>query len=293
MTYVAEEIASQPRCWEQAVTLARALGTGLPSPGERLAVLGCGTSYNVALAYARLREGLGQGTTDAMPASEPYDRREYDRFLFVSRSGTTTEVLEALAKAPKGVATTAIVGDANTPLGEAARDVVALDFARERSIVQTRFATSVLALLRAHLGQEMSSAIEDARRALDGTLPEGAAGATRFTFLGRGWTVGLAEEAALKLRETAQAATEAYPAMEFRHGPISVVDSESVVWSFGPPPDGLAQDLKPTGAIFVVGELDPLAELVRAQRLAVEMATSRRLDPDRPRNLAFSVVLAR
>src|SRR3712207_7559300 len=44
----------------------------------------------------------------------------------------------------------------------------------------------------------------------------------RSTFLGRGWTIGLANEAALKLRESAQAWTESYPAMEYRHGPISI-----------------------------------------------------------------------
>ncbi len=80
--------------------------------------------------------------------------------------------------------------------------------------------------------------------------------------------------------------------MEFRHGPISVVDPESVVWSLGPAPMDLAADLVPTGAIFVVAELDPLAELIKAQRLAVQLATARHLDPDHPRNLAFSVILA-
>jgi glucosamine 6-phosphate synthetase-like amidotransferase/phosphosugar isomerase protein len=116
--------------------------------------------------------------------------------------------------------------------------------------------------------------------------------AQRFAFLGRDWSVGLAYEAALKLRESAQATTEAYPAMEFRHGPISVVDDQSVVWSLGPAPLDLADDLGPTGAIFVVAELDPLAELIRAQRLAVELAAARHLDPDHPRHLAFSVILA-
>ena len=80
--------------------------------------------------------------------------------------------------------------------------------------------------------------------------------------------------------------------MEFRHGPISVIDEESVVWSLAPPPARLAADLAPTGAVFVQPELDPLAELVKAQRLAVELAVARGLDPDHPRNLAFSVILA-
>jgi fructoselysine-6-P-deglycase FrlB-like protein len=292
MSHVEDEIASQPSCWAAAAALAPANRTSLPGRGERVAVVGCGTSYNMALAYAHLREGAGQGFTDAMPASELRDRREYDRYLFLSRSGTTTEILEALEHVPPAAATSAITADASSPLSASAQETVVLDFASERSIVQTRFATSLLVLLRAHLGEDVGPLIDDAHRAVDAALPAGALTAKRFTFLGRDWSIGLAYEAALKLRESAQAATEAYPAMEFRHGPISVVDAESVVWSLGPVPPGLAADLAPTGAIFVVAELDPLAELIRAQRVAVELATAGHLDPDHPRHLAFSVILA-
>src|SRR5690606_41838849 len=57
-------------------------------------------------------------------------------------------------------------------------------------------------------------------------------------------------------------------------------------------PDGLARQVRDTGALWVAGALDPLAELVRAQRLAVTVAAARGLDPDRPRHLARSVGLA-
>jgi glucosamine 6-phosphate synthetase-like amidotransferase/phosphosugar isomerase protein len=55
---------------------------------------------------------------------------------------------------------------------------------------------------------------------------------------------------------------------------------------------GLAQDVAATGATFVDDDLDPVADLVRAQLLAVRRAVERRLDPDRPRHLSRSVVLA-
>jgi fructoselysine-6-P-deglycase FrlB-like protein len=291
MTHVEDEIVSQPGCWAAAAALAPSSRTSLPRPGERVAVVGCGTSYNMALAYAYLREDTGQGFTDAMAASELRSRRQYDRFLFLSRSGTTTEVLDALEYVPGGTPTSAITADANSPLATRAQSTVVLDFASEQSIVQTRFATSLLVLLRAHLGEDVTPLINDGTRAVDAALPAGALAAKRFTFLGRDWTIGLAYEAALKLRESAQAATEAYPAMEFRHGPISVIDAESVVWSLGLPPADLGADLERTGATFVVGTLDPLAELIRAQRVAVELATARHLDPDHPRHLAFSVIL--
>src|SRR5882724_7548672 len=100
MSDAAAEIASQPDTWRTALRIAGAASTGaglvgLPAAGERVAVVGCGTSYHVAIAYARLREAAGQGETDAWPASEFPARRRYDRVLAISRTGTTSEVLLA------------------------------------------------------------------------------------------------------------------------------------------------------------------------------------------------------
>ena len=291
MSYVSEEIATQPECWAKAAASAADVTGSLPVDGERVAVIGCGTSYNIALAYASLREETGHGIADAMPASELRPHRHYDRYLFFSRSGTTTEVLQALAQVPAGMPSIAFTADPSSPVAAEATSTVLLDFAAERSIVQTRFATSLLMLLRADLGEDVALAINDARRCLSEPLPERTMEANRLTFLGRGWTVGIAHEAALKLREAALASTESYPAMEFRHGPISVVDERSVVWSFAPPPADLEEQLDQTGATFVFSGYDPLADLIRVQRLAVERAKIAGLDPDRPRHLAFSVIL--
>jgi len=111
-------------------------------------------------------------------------------------------------------------------------------------------------------------------------------------FLGHGWTVGIAEEAALKLREASQTYTEAYPAMEYRHGPISLAGPGSLVWVLGSPDDAIANDIRATGATVRIAELDPMAELVVAQRFAVAVAQAKGLDPDRPRHLTRSVVLS-
>ncbi|TYC68217.1 SIS domain-containing protein [Streptomyces sp. CB01881] len=287
MAYVDAEIASQPECWQRALDLTP---KGLPEPGERVAVLGCGTSLYIAQAYAALREESGLGETDAFAASEFPAHRRYDRVVALTRSGTTTEVLDALARTRSG-ATVAITGDVSTPVVDAAQHVVALEFADERSVVQTRFATTALVLLRAHLGAAPADLPAQAQRALDTPLPERALASKQFTFLGAGWTTGVANEAALKVREASSSWTESYPAMEYRHGPISVSSSESTVWFFGPPPAGLLDQIALTGARSVVSDLDPLAELVRAQRLAVGLAAARGLDPDHPRNLTRSIVL--
>jgi glucosamine 6-phosphate synthetase-like amidotransferase/phosphosugar isomerase protein len=59
----------------------------------------------------------------------------------------------------------------------------------------------------------------------------------------------------------------------------------------GEPVPGLADEVRRTGALLVDDDLDPMADLVRAQVLAVDRAEAAGLDPDRPRSLARSVVL--
>ncbi|KUM74439.1 SIS domain-containing protein [Streptomyces griseorubiginosus] len=293
MTHVEDELISQPDCWERAEAEAARCSGALPAPGERVAIVGCGTSYFMAQAAAVLRESAGQGETDAFAASEFPAGRSYDRVVALTRSGTTTEVLDLLGKVRGRTRTTALTADPTTPVMTAADEVVVLDFADERSVVQTRFATTALTLLRAHLGLHSDAVVADARTALATPLPEGLVECAQFTFLGRGWTVGLASEAGLKMREAALAWTEAYPAMEYRHGPISVTTRGTATWMLGEAPEGLAEQVGETGGLWIPGTLDPLAELVRVQRLAVAVAAARGLDPDRPRHLTRSVILAR
>ena len=268
--------------------MALTVGPELPQPGDRVAIVGCGTSFYMARAVAVLREAQGGGETDAFPASEFPTGRRYDRIVAISRSGTTTEVihlLERLADVPRAVVT----ADAGSPAAELAETSIALDFADERSVVQTRFATSALAMFRAHLGEDLGPAIADGERAL--TEPSDPTPFEHVVFLGHGWTVGIAEEAALKLREASQTYSEAYPAMEYRHGPISLADARSLVWIVGSPDPTVADDVRSTGAAVRVATLDPMAELVLIQRMAVALAEVKGLDPDRPPHLSRSVLL--
>ncbi|MEU4426695.1 SIS domain-containing protein [Actinoplanes sp. NPDC024001] len=291
MSHIATELASQPTTWRRAAELIARSPAALPRPGERVAVVGCGTSYFMARSFAVLRESAGQGETDAFAASEFPGHRDYDRVIAITRSGTTTEILDLLGRRPAGTRSTVITTSADQPAAQLATDCVILDFADEQSVVQTRFATTALAAWRAGLGENLTPVSVEAQILLDAPLNPALAGREQFTFLGTGWTVGVAHEAALKLREAAQAWTESYPAMEFRHGPISVVDHRSVVWIFGPTVPGLRADLEATGALVVDNDVDAMADLTTAQRLAVALAERRGLDPDRPRLLSRAVVL--
>jgi fructoselysine-6-P-deglycase FrlB-like protein len=285
------EIASQPGCWRRAASLLPEIGGLLPVPGERVAVVGCGTSWFIAQAYAVAREAAGQGETDAFAASEMPLGRNYDRVVALTRSGTTTEILQLLSRLDGRQPTVAITADPETPIAAAADSLIALGFADEESVVQTRFATTELALLLAHLGTDIEPIAAAAARVLAAPLPTELTGARQFTFLGTGWTCGLASEAALKLRESAGLWAESYPAMEYRHGPIAVTGPGSLVWLLGPAPDGLEAEVAATGGVVWPALEHPLAELVRVHRVAVTIARTLGLDPDRPRHLTRSVIL--
>lgn len=286
------ELLSQPDTWAEAVTVAAANADLFPTAGQRVAAIGCGTSWFMAQAYAALRERGGQGETDGFVGSEPLLDRNYDLVVAISRSGTTSEIITAMKTIAGRIPVLAIVGSADTPIGRAADRVIEIPFADETSVVQTRFATTALTLLRASLGEDLTQAIADATTATTAELPAAALEAEQTSFLGMGWTVGLAHEAALKNREASQSWTESYVAMDYRHGPIAIAAPGRVTWNFGRPVEGLEGDVTKTGATFIhSGDLDPLADLIIAQRVALARALAAGLNPDEPRGLSRSVVL--
>ena len=285
------EIASQPAVWRRALALPATEYAKLPAPGTKVLALGCGTSYHVLDAYARRRRQLDGGITRAVIGSELDEREEYDAVLFLSRSGTTSDLLRASERFAGRVPMTAIVGDPDSPLPRAVDTALLLPFADERSVVQTRFATTALAVLRRSLGEPLDGAVADAEAALADGLAVEPLAHEHVVFLGTGWTLGVAHEAALKCREAAQLFTEAYAIGEYQHGPIALADERTLVWALSPLPDQLRRLLGEAGADVREPEWDPLAELVAVHRLAVATAHAKGLDPDQPRRLNRSVVL--
>lgn len=286
------ELLSQPETWARAAEM-RTEQKVLPAPGQRIAVIGCGTSWFMAQSYAALRERAGHGVTDAYAASEAFLDRDYDAVVALTRSGTTSEVLEVTRQVKGRVPVIGVIGDPNSPLVDLADESVLLPFADEQSVVQTRFATTALTLMRASLGldADVAKSIEDAAAILAATDDETLTTAEQYTFLGRGWSIGLAHEAALKMRESSQSWTESYPSMDYRHGPIAIAAPDRITWQFGAAPEGLAGQVEAAGGRFVQHDVDPLADLARLHRVALDRAVGRGLDPDMPRNLSRSVIL--
>jgi glucosamine--fructose-6-phosphate aminotransferase (isomerizing) len=155
-------------------------------------------------------------------------------------------------------------------------------------------------------------------------LARSLAGADRMLFLGRHVGYPVALEGALKLKELAYIHAEGFAAGELKHGPIAVVDQGTPVVVVVPSPRGRAsvhgkvvsniQEVRARGARTVViaeeGDeavvpyaddlirvprtptlLAPVVTTVPLQVLACEIAATRGLDVDQPRNLAKSVTV--
>jgi fructoselysine-6-P-deglycase FrlB-like protein len=286
------EIRSQPEVWQRVLDSAGSLTALLPGPGKRVLAVGCGSSYYVLDSYARRRQQLGLGTTRAAIATELEDFDDYDAAVVLSRSGTTSDLLTVARELSARMPTVGVTGTPGSPITEVVHNTVLLDFADERSVVQTRYATSALTLLRASL---KDAAVEQlpaaAAAALAEPLPFNPENYDHLVFLGRGWGRGLAEEAALKCREAARLWTESYATLEYRHGPIACAGPRSLVWALTPPPADVIAAVEATGATLRIATGDPQAELVRVHRTAVAYARLRGLECDTPEHLSRSVVV--
>ncbi|MFR0637052.1 SIS domain-containing protein [Arthrobacter sp. LS16] len=289
--HMERELVSQPEMWRRAIAQQQSEDL-LPTKGAKVAVVGCGTSWFMAEAYAAAREAAGHGITDSFAASEArIATRDYDVLVAITRSGTTSEVLQLLTELDGSLRTVAVIGDTSSPIVQQVDAVVELPYADEQSVVQTRFATTALAYLLSSVGEDLEPAIAQAQQLVNSATPQELLDAEQFTFLGRGLSVGLAHEAALKMREAVQGWTEAYPAMDYRHGPISIAAPNRVTWMLGAQPEGLDADVTRTGAIYVNEDRHPLADLAYIHRVTLDRARARNLDPDSPRNLTRSVIL--
>ncbi len=274
------EIASQPACWRRAAAAGRGRGGTAAGSGERVAVVGL---RHVLVHRAVLRGGAGGGRARR-------DRR-VRRLGDAARPATTTACCCCPGPAPPPrswscwpgcavpVPTVAITADARTPVAGPPTPSSTWASPTRSPWCRPGSPPPNWPCCARTWATTSAPAARAAERVLAEPLPAELLAARQFTFLGTGWTYGLANEAALKLREAAGMWTESYPAMEYRHGPVAVTGDGSVVWVLGPAPDGLADDVAAAGGIaWSTGE-DPLAELVRVHRVAVALARAARARP--------------
>lgn len=256
-----QEILRQPDTWTQAVEAVSAIApqiTKLIADHKPDAYLftGCGTSYYLSIAAAGFFQEITGLPARAVPASELLLSHEAHLaagqkvvlFAF-SRSGETTETVLALRRhneAGRGP-TIAVACRSSCTMGEIGDVNIALPAADDHSVVMTSSFTSMLlaamltaAIIRGDEGlrEALSGLPEVLRGQLEGQRQYGEAlgqdlAHRQFVFLGIGPFFGLASEAMLKLKEMTQVPCETYSPLEFRHGPISIVEPGTLVVLLG------------------------------------------------------------
>ncbi len=337
-TQTYREIMNQPDSWAQ--TVAAVTGNALPltrlvDNREELVCIGCGSSYYLSTAAAGLWEAATGLPARAYPAGSllltPEEVLHPGRRTLVvgfSRSGETTETVQALEMARRRFGATAVAvtchrGGAMVAHADAA---IELPWADDSSIVMTQSFTNMLLGMQAWsaavgdfpaTGDELTALPRLAREGLPAwdRLAETLAADRTWSsavFFGTGAYYGLANEAALKLKETSQAPAEAYHPLEFRHGPISTVTSGLLAILFARDRAAAEADVLAdvaargarvlrvgtTGADIALAQGTDLGDWARAalylpfpQLLAVHRSSVLGLDPDRPRNLSRVVHL--
>lgn len=305
----------------------RRLGATLRELAPRAVVTCARGSSDHAATFAKylLETRCGVLTASAAPSvSSVYEARSDLRgtlCLAISQSGRSPDLLSAAASArAAGALVVALVNARDSPLAAGADHVIPLHAGVERSVAATKShlasLAAILQLVAAWRGdRELDSALA--------ALPDGLERAWRLDWqaaieplrrarslfvLGRGLGLGVALEAALKLKETCRLHAEGLSAAELRHGPMALVQAGFPVLLFAQDDEthdssaALAAELAAAGAIVVAAgceapgilalptvAADPVAQpilLVQAfYRLAEALARARGLDPDRPAHL--------
>jgi glucosamine--fructose-6-phosphate aminotransferase (isomerizing) len=345
MSLTYQEILKQPATWTQTLESVpgkwREASQGIyPAAISHALFMGSGTSLYIAQTAAQSFMEITGIPASAIPTSEAFlstpstvPRSGNVVAFIISRSGTTSEALLAatyLRDHHPHVRTVGITCNADTELERRCDTCLGLPFAAEQSVVMTQSFTTMLLTLQivaaliagndallAELKQlpgalgELLPAVERLAKDVGSSLDY-----DKTIYLGLGPNQGLAEEGTLKLKEMTQSSCEAYNPLEFRHGPISIVDEKTLIVLLEGVREkdylaDLNRDLKRYGAKVVsAGPLntpgpdrhiqlgEAFSDIARCvlyipflQLLAYYRALALNLNPDRPRNLNQVVVL--
>lgn len=240
----------------------------------------------------------------------------------VSQSGRSPDLLATVAAyKDAGAQVVAFVNDEASPLAAIADTVVALKAGPERSVAATK---SYICALAAFAAMTAAWAGDAALQAGVDSLPErleaafaldwsvvidALADATNLFVIGRGYGYGIAQEAALKLKETCALHAEAFSAAEVRHGPMAIVGKGFPVIAFATSDiagdgvreaaaefeargaivclaDAKADEVHPPAALAAHPAIEPILMIQSFYRMANRLSLRRGLNPDAPLHLS-------
>ena len=309
--------------FEQFPYWEKAIGSNAASckADDLLVFVGCGTSFNLALSLAAYANSLKRKAI-AVPGAEWLNRPssfwpewQKTHVVALSRSGETTETVAA-AKASRaaGAFVTAVTVEPESALAKNCDQLICSPTHPDEGIVMTVSASLMVLLSLQMIGQTVpASVVASAQKlanALDAALPDIIKDRSHFVFLGGGPLFGIALEGALKLMEMSQLMTQAFHPLEYRHGPISLVDEKTAAVMLYSSDQRQAEaklvgELREKGAVVIglggPGDLElpvdvdlSLAGLVvlpALQILGERAAQARHIDTVSPRHLTKVVTL--
>jgi glucosamine--fructose-6-phosphate aminotransferase (isomerizing) len=316
MTSITETvIRGQFPFWQSALTQA------LPAfTAKKVVLTGCGSSYYLSQALAATFNAAGVQAV-AVPGAEWAERPEAyvvapeaALVIGLSRSGTTTETVQAIkASRARGWATMAISCEPGSAILDAAEVPFCLPTHPQEGIVMSVSASLMLLgglrLAGATLSETVVKAAQSGLAQMDAGAKAILKGRSHFVFLGGGALYGIACEGALKLQEMSISYSQAFHPLEYRHGPISLLDEKSVavmLYSGAAEEEAkVTRDMQSKGAkvigiggpgdlrieLGVTGAAAALAALPALQILGEHLALLKGINTESPRNLTKVVVL--
>lgn len=242
--------------------------------------------------------------------------------LAISQSGRSPDLLATVEAHKKGGAhVVVLVNDETSPLADMADTLLPLCAGPERSVAATKSCIVSMVALAAIAAQwsrdaDLVAAVEaipdllDRAMAIDwGDVVEGLADASSLFVIGRGYGLAVAQETALKLKETCALHAEAFSAAEVRHGPMTIVGPGFPILAFatsdsaGDAVRDVTAEFRRRGAEIYLADprggetvrlealtahpaIEPILMLQSFYRLANALSVRRGLDPDAPPHLA-------
>ena len=244
-------------------------------PGSRILFTGCGTSFHAALACGPAAQAL-----EIVLGTAP----EADVLVAISHEGGTPLTREAVDTFAGE--TWLVTGASESPLAQAVDHVVVATPELEKSYCHTASYTCAVAAGRALQGEDVSGLADEVQRELDAERL-GASAHDRFVVAGAGGDNATVLEAVLKLREGARVAAEAHHTEQILHGHLAAIDSSVrcfVLEGAGRAAERARDAERALGElgceVTVLATMHPVVDIVRFQRLTVDLADARSVDAD-------------
>lgn len=305
----------------------RELGAALRKRAPRAAVTCARGSSDHAATFAKylIETHARILTSSAAPSmSSIYDASTNLNdvvFIAISQSGKSPDLLASARNAREcGALVVALCNTPGAPLEGVAHYTVPLHAGPEKSVAATKsFIASLSAIV--HLVAEWSedAALVDAlsiapsqlRRAFEldwSAALEPLREATNLFVIGRGYGLAIAQEAALKFKETCGLHAEGFSAAEVQHGPMALVGAGFPILAFSqsddtrPGIETVSREFAARGATVMLAGgkvpraralpvidahavIQPMLMIQSFYRFAAELAESRGFDPDVPPHL--------